>query len=246
MASMNRYRTEFHMHTRASNDSLMGRFALLFMCRHRKVDCVAITDHNEVEGAFALKPWLEERGLSVIVGEEVFTSEGEIVGLWLTEKIEQGLTPEETIRQIRAQGGAVYIPHPYDSKRSKTVLKRKALLRIAADIDCIEIHNGRNIEACFDEEQEMAYIQAAQINPSIRRVIGCDAHCFFEVGRNTVVTDKPVTKETFPQCLDNALFEPSACHLLAHRTTRFTRLVKLIVGGDFHEIYRALARKLSH
>lgn len=242
---MSAYRTEFHMHTRASHDSLMGRHALLAMCRRRHVDCVAITDHNEVHGALELKPWLEARGVSVIVGEEVFTAEGEIIGLWLTDRIERDLTPEETVRQIRTQGGAVYVPHPYDEKRHKTVLRREALLRIAPDVDCIEVHNGRNVEARFDEEQERAYEQASAINPAIRRVIGCDAHCFFEVGRNTVVTDAPVTREGFPACLDGARFEGSPCHPLAHGTTRLARLVKLIAGGDFREISRILARKLS-
>ena len=238
-------RTEFHIHTDASHDSLMGGRALLLKCLEKHVDCVAITDHNEVKGAIALKPLFEENGVAVIVGEEVFTSEGEIIGLWLTERIEPGLTPERTVAEIRRQGGAVYVPHPYDEKRCKTVLSREALIRIAGDVDCVEVHNGRNAEERFDDEQEAAYSQVAALNPDVRRVIGCDAHCDFEVGRNVVVTEAAVTREAFPACLDGAAFEASPCHPKAHGATRKARLVKMVKGGDFHGIARVLARKLS-
>ncbi len=223
---------------------MSGR-ALLRACKHRGVDCVAITDHNEVKGAIALKPAFEAEGVEVIIGEEVFTSEGEIIGLWLTERIEPGMTPEETVAEIKRQGGAVYVPHPYDEKRHKTVLSRDALLRIAADVDCIEVHNGRNVEARYDDEQEAAFQQAAAINPSIRRVVGCDAHCDFEVGRNVVTAEAPITREGFPACLDEALFEVHPCHPKAHRATRKARLIKMIKGGDIRGIARVLARKLS-
>ena len=219
--------------------------ALLRKCLEKSIDCVAITDHNEIKGAIALKPLFAENGIDVIVGEEVFTAEGEIIGLWLTERIEPNLTPEQTVAEIKRQGGAVYVPHPYDIKRSRTVLSRDALLRIAGDIDCIEVHNGRNIEDYFDDEQENAYAQAAAVNPSIRRVVGCDAHCDFEVGRNVMTTEAAIVREYFPACLDGASFDVSSCHPKAHASTRKARLVKMIKGGDFHGIARVLARKLS-
>ena len=238
-------RTEFHVHTNASHDSLMGGSALLRMCKKKGIDCVAITDHKEIEGAMAVKPLLEDNGVHVIVGEEVFTSEGEIIGLWLSERIEPGLTPDQTVSEIRRQGGFVCVPHPYDEKRYMTVLAREALFRIAFDVDCIETHNGRNVDARFDDEQEAAYAQAAAINPDIRRVIGCDAHCPFEIGRNVVVTESPITREEFPRCLDGALFEPSFCHPWAHGATRVARLIKMVKGGDLRGIARILTRKLS-
>lgn len=238
-------RSEFHVHTEYSHDSLMDGRALLRACKKHGVSCVAITDHNEVKGALALKVSFEAEGVKVIVGEEIFTSEGEVIGLWLNERIEPGLTPEQTIAEIRRQGGAVYVPHPYDEKRHKTVLSREALLRIASDVDCIEVHNGRNVEACYDGEQEAAFQQAAAINPNIRRIVGCDAHCAFEIGRNVVVTGCPITREAFPSCLDGAVFETNPCHPKAHAATRKARLLKMIKGGDFRGIARVLARKLS-
>lgn len=233
-------RTEFHVHTRASHDSLMGRRALLAMCRARGIGCVAITDHNEVFGALAFKPYLEARGLRVIVGEEVFTSEGEIIGLFLNERVESGMTPEETVAEIRRQGGIVYVPHPYDEKRRRTVLSADAQRRLAPEFDCMEVHNGRNADKDFTKRQAAI---AAELG--VPAVVGGDSHCFFEVGRNACVTDEPFTREGFVRVLSTARFETSACHPLAHAATRLVRLAKMIGRGDFRGVHRVLARKLA-
>ena len=233
-------RTEFHVHTRASHDSLMGRCFLLAMCKARKIGCVAITDHNEVSGALSFKPYLEARGVRVIVGEEVFTSEGEIIGLYLKKRVEPGMTPEETVAEIRRQGGVVYVPHPYDEKRRKTVLSAAAQRRLAFEFDCMEVHNGRNISAAYSERQASI---ASELG--VPAIVGGDSHCFFEVGRNVCVTDAPFTREGFSSTLSVAAFETSACHPLAHNTTRLVRLAKMIGRGDLRGIRRVLARKLA-
>lgn len=233
-------RTEFHVHTKASHDSLMGRRALLAICRARRVSCVAITDHNEVSGAIAFKPYLEARGVHVIVGEEIFTSEGEIIGLFLKDRIEPGMTPEETIAEIRSQGGVVYVPHPYDEKRRRTVLSPDAQGRLAPEFDCMEVHNGRNVSASYSERQASI---ASELG--IPAVVGGDSHCFFEVGRNVCVTEEPFTRERFQRVLPVARFETSACHPLAHNATRLVRLAKMIGRGDFRGVHRVLARKLA-
>lgn len=233
-------RTEFHVHTHASHDSLMGRRALLTMCKARKVDCIAITDHNEISGALALKPYLEAHSISVIVGEEIFTSEGEIIGLFLRERIEPGMTPEETVVEIRRQGGVVYVPHPYDKKRYKTVLSSDAQRRLACEFDCMEVHNGRNTNPEYSAKQE-----AIARELEVPAVVGGDSHCFFEVGRNVCVTDEPFTRESFSSVLSVAQFETSACHPLAHATTRFVRLTKMIGRGDVRGVYRVLARRIA-
>ena len=233
-------RTEFHVHTRASHDSFMGRRALLSACKAQRVGCVAITDHNEVKGAIAFKPYLEAHGVSVIVGEEVFTSEGEIIGLFLTERIEPDMTPEETVAEIRRQGGVVYVPHPYDEKRHRTVLSPDAQRRLASEFDCMEIHNGRNADPLYSAAQ--ADIASGLGVPG---VVGGDSHCFFEIGRNVCVTEEPFVRESFARVLDSARFEVSGCHPLAHAATRVVRFVKLIGKGDFRGIHRILARKLA-
>ncbi|MRX82332.1 PHP domain-containing protein [Eggerthella guodeyinii] len=233
------FKTEFHIHTRYSHDSMMGKRALLFMCKARGVDCVAITDHNEVAGAIAYAPFLEAHGVRVIVGEEVFTCEGEIVGLFLEKRVKPGLTPEETIRRIREQGGVVYIPHPYDEKRAKSVLSRSAIHRNASLIDCVEIHNGRNAKAGFSHVQ--ARIASEE---GLSPIIGCDAHCFFEIGRNVCVSDAPFTRKRFNETLASSRFEPSDCMRAAHGVTALVRLTKMLFEGRFDEIHRILRGKL--
>lgn len=233
-------RTEFHVHTRKSHDSFMGRYALLAMCRARKIDCVGVTDHNEVSGALAIKPYLEAHGVAVIVGEEIFTSEGEIIGLFLTEKVDPGMTPEETVADIQRQGGVVYVPHPYDEKRQKTVLSEEAQRRLAKKIDCMEIHNGRNAETSFSVKQR-SIAEAL----SIPAIIGGDSHCFFEIGRNVCVTDEAFSRETFAKTLATARFVMATCHPFAHAATRVVRLIKMIGKGDVSGIHRVLARKLA-
>ena len=128
---------EFHVHTKFSNDSILGLFFILMMCKFRKIDCLVITDHNEIDGAIKYKEKLLKYGIDVIVGEEIFTKDGEIIGLFLNKKIEPYLSAEDTVKRIRKQKGLVYIPHPYDEKRYKTVITQEALEKISKDIDFI-------------------------------------------------------------------------------------------------------------
>lgn len=242
---MDAFRIELHVHTSASHDSLMGRHALLAVCRARGIDCIAITDHNEVSGALAFGHWLGLRGVSVIVGEEVMTSEGEVIGLFLTERVPAGMSPEDTVRAIRAQGGVTYVPHPFDEKRRRTVLNREALRRIAPEVDLVEVHNGRNVSASYDAEQRRAYEEVKQMNPGVLPVVGGDSHCFFEVGRNAGVIDGPPTRESFLRLMRDARFKSRKCHPLAHAATRLVRLAKMLGRGDLDAVCRAFHRRFA-
>ena len=139
-------KAEFHVHTRCSKDSMLGKYFILLICKIKKINCIAITDHNEIEGALKYRKLLQKYNIQVIIGEEIFTSDGEIIGLFLKEKISPKLSVKETIKQIKNQDGLVYVPHPYDEKRKKTVLKEEYIKEFSKEIDVIEIHNGRNIE----------------------------------------------------------------------------------------------------
>jgi predicted metal-dependent phosphoesterase TrpH len=140
---------DLHVHSYRSEDSLSAPDDLLVWMHRRGVDMIAVTDHDEIAGA------LETARLapgSVIIGEEVRTNQGEIIGLFLRERVSPGRSPEETVAAIHAQGGLVYVPHPMDSTRGST-LARAALQRILPHIDLIEAYNarvpwpGRNREA---------------------------------------------------------------------------------------------------
>jgi len=108
-------RIEMHLHTRYSIDSYLKLETIIEVCQKKDINAVAVTDHGTIEGAEKLREKIEKKNakIKVITGEEIFTTKGEIIGLFLKERIPYLLSPEETIRRIKKQGGLVYIPHPF-------------------------------------------------------------------------------------------------------------------------------------
>jgi hypothetical protein len=140
---------DLHMHTDHSYDCATPVEVLLAEARSRGLGAVAVTDHNEVSGA--LEARAKANGLTIIVGEEVKTAEqGEVIGLFIEEKIPRGLTLEETIAEIKRQGGLVYVPHPFD--RMHSVPDYEHLLAVVDDVDAIEVFNPRIAISEFNEE----------------------------------------------------------------------------------------------
>jgi len=145
---------DLHMHTDHSPDCATPVEVLLETARDRGLGAIAITDHNEVSGALEARRIAAETGeLKVIVAEEVKTAEqGEVIGLFLEEKIPRGMTMERTIAAIREQGGLVYVPHPFD--RFHSVPDYEHLLDIVEEIDILEVFNPRVALTAFNEEAE--------------------------------------------------------------------------------------------
>ena len=145
---------DLHMHTDHSPDCATPVDVLLATAKERGLGAIAITDHNEVSGAFEARRLAEEMGgIKVIVAEEVKTAEqGEVIGLFLSEKIPRGMTMGETITEIKRQGGLVYVPHPFD--RFHSVPDYEHLLDIVEDIDILEVFNPRVAFSAFNEEAE--------------------------------------------------------------------------------------------
>ena len=143
---------DLHMHTDHSPDCATPPQALLDAAKEAGLGAIAITDHNEVSGAFAARELAAEMdGIEVIVAEEVKTAEqGEVIGLFLEERIERGMTMAETIAEIRRQGGLVYVPHPFD--RLHSVPDYEYLLEIVEEIDILEVFNPRVTLDAFNEE----------------------------------------------------------------------------------------------
>jgi predicted metal-dependent phosphoesterase TrpH len=143
---------DLHMHTDHSGDCATPVDVLIQTARDRGLGAIAITDHNEVSGALEARELAEELGdIKVIVAEEVKTAEqGEVIGLFLEEKIPKGLTMAETIAEIRRQGGLVYVPHPFD--RFHSVPDYEHLLDIVEEIDILEVFNPRVALTSFNEE----------------------------------------------------------------------------------------------
>jgi predicted metal-dependent phosphoesterase TrpH len=145
---------DLHMHTDHSPDCATPVEVLLETARDRGLGAIAITDHNEVSGALEARRIAEGMDdIKVIVAEEVKTAEqGEVIGLFLEEKIAKGMTMAETIAAIRAQGGLVYVPHPFD--RFHSVPDYEHLLDIVEEIDVLEVFNPRVALTAFNEEAE--------------------------------------------------------------------------------------------
>jgi glycosyltransferase involved in cell wall biosynthesis len=144
---------DLHMHTDHSPDCATPVEVLLATARAQGLGAIAVTDHNEISGALDAAAKAEEFGVKVIVGEEVKTaSQGEVIGLFLEERIPRGLTLEETVAEIRRQGGLVYVPHPFD--RMHAVPDYEHLLAILDDVHAIEIYNPRVAIGAFNEEAE--------------------------------------------------------------------------------------------
>jgi glycosyltransferase involved in cell wall biosynthesis len=142
---------DLHMHTDHSPDCATPVEALLDAAREQGLGAIAVTDHNEISGAFEAQAKAADFGVKVIVGEEVKTaSQGEVIGLFLTEKIPRGMTLAETVAEIRCQGGLVYVPHPFD--RMHSVPDYEHLLTIVDEVDALEVYNPRVAIGSFNEE----------------------------------------------------------------------------------------------
>lgn len=184
-------RIDLHCHTEASSDCKTPLSRVLARARAKGIGVQAVTDHNEIWGAQKLQTFAgAQDGLEVptiIVGEEVSTCEGEIIGLFLSECIPAGLSPEETVGRIKAQGGLVLLPHGFDPlKRHR--LKPEALARVADDVDIVETFNARISRPRWN--------RAATVWADERGLLksaGSDAHTLADVGAAWVeAPDRPI------------------------------------------------------
>jgi glycosyltransferase involved in cell wall biosynthesis len=142
---------DLHMHTDHSHDCATPVEVLLATAREQGLGAIAITDHNEISGALEAREKAAAAGVKVIVAEEVKTAnQGEVIGLFIEEKIPRGLTLAQTVAEIKRQGGLVYVPHPFD--RMHSVPDYEHLLTILDDVDAIEVFNPRVAIGAFNEE----------------------------------------------------------------------------------------------
>ncbi len=143
---------DFHIHTHHSKDCVMPVADILERAREVGLDVIAITDHDSAAGGLEAREMADRYGVRVIVGEEVKTAEGEVIGLFLERTIPGGMTFAETIAAIKEQGGIVYVPHPFD--RLHTIPSPSVLRDNVADIDVVEVFNSRLAFPGFNELAE--------------------------------------------------------------------------------------------
>lgn len=163
-----------HIHTLHSACSETRLEEIEHYCHENGIDVLGITDHDTISGALALRAIV--RGLRVIVGEEILTRQGEIIGLFLNEEVPPGLSALETATRIKEQGGLVYIPHPFDPAKVRR-LKKQALMEILDLVDIIEVFNAKVMYPAFNAVAArfaQAYGKAA--------AVGSDAHYLSAIG----------------------------------------------------------------
>jgi predicted metal-dependent phosphoesterase TrpH/glycosyltransferase involved in cell wall biosynthesis len=171
---------DLHMHTNWSHDCSIDVDELLDHAEAEGLGAIAVTDHNVFGGALEAVEKARGRRLIVIPGEEVKTAEeGEVIGLFLHEEIPRGMTFAETIAAIRAQGGLVYVPHPFD--RMHAIPGPATLHRHLSEIDVLEVYNARLLFEAYNVE---AFRFARKYN--LTAGAGSDAHVLPGVGTGAV------------------------------------------------------------
>ena len=164
-------RVDMHMHTMWSGDATTTPDELVGAVQETGIDVLCITDHGTTNGAFRLRDDLAAVGCRVVVGQEVRTWAGEVIGLFLTERLPHGLKPEEAVAAIRGQGGLVYVPHPFDPMRS--CLRESVLVELveAGAVDAVEVFNAKT---SLSHLNELAASLADR--HGLARGAGSDAH----------------------------------------------------------------------
>ena len=172
---------DFHIHTRFSRDSILTEEKFIKTAIERGLTHVAITNHNNVEGAIAVRDKVAELGLTdkltVILGEEVSTADGEVVGVFLEKTIPRGLSAKETADEIHRQGGLVSIPHPFDPFRGSHI--KEGPLRNLADLGKIDMLEVFNCRVTFQRHNQEAAEFAQRYG--IPGIAASDSHSSFEV-----------------------------------------------------------------
>jgi hypothetical protein len=171
---------DLHLHTSWSHDCSIEVDELLDHAEAEGLGAIAVTDHNVFGGALEAVERARGRRLVVVPGEEVKTDgQGEVIGLFLREEIPRGMSFADTLAAIRAQGGLVYVPHPFD--RMHAIPDPATLHRHLAEIDVLEVYNARLLFEAYNEE---ALRFARKYN--LTSGAGSDAHVLPGVGTGAV------------------------------------------------------------
>jgi predicted metal-dependent phosphoesterase TrpH len=176
-------KVDLHTHSIASKDGRITELQYRQVLEKGLLDCIAITDHNRID--FAQKLQTELGAERIIVGEEITTKQGDVIGLFLTEEIPAGLELVAAVDAIQAQGGLVYVPHPFETVRSG--LQATDLHTIEKSVSLVESANGR---AYFQNRGPEAHAWARM--RELATYASSDAHCAGGLGKTyTQLKERP-------------------------------------------------------
>ena len=210
---------ELHCHTDASKDSLMQPATLLRSCRQRAVGLIAVTDHNTIAGALAVRALAPAM---TIVGEEIMTTQGELLAYFVKEEVPRGLTPAETVTRLRAQGAIIAVAHPFDRVRHGA-WRESDLAALLPQIDAVEVFNARCLFAA-DNARAADFARAH----GLPGIVGSDAHSPIEVGWAALRGDMENTPAGFLAGLQSCEQVTRLSSPLIHFTSTFARLYKCL------------------
>jgi predicted metal-dependent phosphoesterase TrpH len=179
------YILDMHIHSKYSPDSIAEPKEIVKTAIKKSLSAIAITDHNTIKGGLETKKF-ETPKCKVIVGAEIMTDHGEIIGLFLNKEI-KATALLEVIDEINNQGGIVIVPHPFDKSRKSAF---NITEEYASKVDCIECFNGR----CIKDEYNLNALNFSK-KYNITPVGGSDAHHLWEIGNAyTFINDDDIIK----------------------------------------------------
>jgi predicted metal-dependent phosphoesterase TrpH len=205
---------DLHTHTHYSPDGITSPQRFVQACQRKGITCVAVTDHNTIRGALAVK---EIAPFRVIVGAEIRSAEGEIIGLFLSEDVPPGLSAQETIERVRAQGGLVSLPHPTD--RFRGGVGAEGLARLAPLADIVEVMNART--TAHRDNDEAARLAKEH---GLVAVAVSDAHSPGEIGRAYVEAPSAEGPQEFLEALRWGTLVGRPSSPLVHLISRYAVL----------------------
>ncbi len=204
-------KADLHVHTEYSMDCGMSLDTVIERCQRMGINCIAVADHGTIEGALEMQ---RIAPFTIIVAEEILTPHGELMGMFLKETVPNGLSVEQTIAQIRAQGGIVCIPHAFDIFRP-SALGEGIVEKIAQEIDVIEVFNARSL---LHRSSEKAL--AFAVKYGIVQSAGSDAHTPGEIGNACVDMPEFEGRDDFLQALAKG-------KIIGHRTNPLTHFASV-------------------
>ena len=212
-------KADLHMHTHFSHDSGAPSKSIVERCIKTGVNCIAVTDHNNIRGALEVQ---DLAPFQVIVGEEVKSSKGDIIGLFLKEEVPKGLSPMATVEAIKSQGGLVMVPHPFDRLRPSAI-KYDALQEILPHVDIMESFNAHNLLMRDNEKAEGFTRHHNLIAAAVS-----DSHTPLELGRTYMeIPDFDGTPEDFKRALAQARLTTRRANHILRMTTVYIKLRRL-------------------
>lgn len=220
-------KADFHSHTHYSYDSCTTVNQLIQRCQKVGINCLAVTDHNKIEGALRVR---DKAPFKVIIGEEIFSAGGEIIGLFLKEKILPGLPFAETMHRIKDQGGLVYLPHPVSGIRHSKLSIKEVTDNIGL-IDIMELYNARTL---FQTERDFDWVRELIDRHQLAVAAASDAHSVWEFGNVLVTMPDFDTPQQFLASLAKAeiAFKQSPLWIRVFLNNKVRKLIRRMQSYD--------------